>query len=198
MILTWFIQLTSSLYRVLVLFIKKKNSSLHSYILTSEHSTTSHVRIDIHSLWYLIFLTCFERHIFILRSTSAIYITWHGLWKMMNGKQLSRLTINLLNGQLYLSVWLMSLQLSNGSWMIFFWTSSTFAVIYLNDIFIYSDNISQYKDYIKEVLYQLQKARLYAKVEKYKFYSDFIKYLEYILSSSSLSISSNKIKIIQN
>jgi len=58
--------------------------------------------------------------------------------------------------------------------------------MYLNDIFIYLDNISQYKDHIKEVLHQLQKAGLYAKVEKYKFHSDSIKYLEYILFSSSI------------
>ena len=39
--------------------------------------------------------------------------------------------------------------------------------IYLNDILIYLDNISQHKNYIKEVLHQLQKARLYIKIEKY-------------------------------
>jgi len=36
------------------------------------------------------------------------------------------------------------------------------------------------------------------KAEKYKFYSDSIKYLEYILSPSRLSMSSHKIKTIQS
>jgi len=60
-------------------------------------------------------------------------------------------------------------------------------VVHLDNILIYSDNISQYKDHIKEVLCQLQKARLYTKTEKYKFHSDSIEYLRYILSSSMFS-----------
>jgi len=35
-----------------------------------------------------------------------------------------------------------------------------YIVVYLNDILIYLDNIFQHKDYTKEVLYWLQKARL--------------------------------------
>ena len=63
---------------------------------------------------------------------------------------------------------------------------------------IYSDNMSQHKAHIKKVLQHLQKTGLYMNVEKYKFHSDSIKYLEYILSLSRLSMSSNKIKKIQS
>ena len=73
-----------------------------------------------------------------------------------------------------------------------------YIVVYLNDILIYLDNIFQYEDYVKKVLWQLQKAGLYVKAEKCKFHFDFIKYLEYILFPFGLSISSNKIKTIQN
>jgi len=69
-------------------------------------------------------------------------------------------------------------------------------VVYLNDILIYLDNIFQYKDHIKTVLCWLQKSRLYTKVEKYEFYFDSIEYLGYILFSSRLFMSSNKIKTI--
>ena len=39
---------------------------------------------------------------------------------------------------------------------------------------------------------------LYAKAEKYKFHSKLVEYLEYIISPSSLTISDDKVKIIQD
>jgi len=53
----------------------------------------------------------------------------------------------------------------------------------------------QHKDHVKKVLWWLQKTELY---EKYEFHSDFIKYLEYILSPFRLFMSSNKIKTVQS
>ena len=51
---------------------------------------------------------------------------------------------------------------------------------------------------MKEVLYQLCKTGLYVKAEKCEFHSNSAEYLKYILSLSKLTISSNKINIIQN
>ena len=68
-------------------------------------------------------------------------------------------------------------------------------VIYLDDILIYSNNMSEHYQYIKEVLKYLHKAGFYAKAEKYKFHSKLVKYLGYIFFSS-LTISHNKVKII--
>ena len=59
-------------------------------------------------------------------------------------------------------------------------------IIYLDDILIYLNNMSEYYQHIKEVLMHLCKAGLYAKVEKCKFHSELVEYLEYILSSSGL------------
>jgi len=39
-------------------------------------------------------------------------------------------------------------------------------VVYLDNILIYSDDITQHQSYVKEVLKRLQKARLYVKAEK--------------------------------
>ena len=71
-------------------------------------------------------------------------------------------------------------------------------MIYLDDILIYSNNMSKHHWHIKEVLKYLWKVRLYAKVEKYKFHLELFKYLGYILSSSSLTMFNNKVKIIQD
>ena len=71
-------------------------------------------------------------------------------------------------------------------------------MIYLDDILIYLNNMSKHHWHIKEVLKYLCKAYLYAKVEKYEFYSEAVEYLEYILFPSSLTMFNNKVKIIQD
>jgi len=71
-------------------------------------------------------------------------------------------------------------------------------VIYLDDILIYLNNMSKYHWHVKEVLKHLYKAGLYTKAEKCEFHSKSVEYLGYILSPSGLTISDNKIKIIQD
>ena len=71
-------------------------------------------------------------------------------------------------------------------------------MIYLDNILIYSNNMSEHYQHVKEVLKCLCKASLYAKAEKYKFYSESVEYLGYILSPSGLTMSDDKVKIIQD
>jgi len=71
-------------------------------------------------------------------------------------------------------------------------------VIYLDDILIYSNNMSKYHWHVKKVLKRLCKTGLYAKAEKCKFHSESVEYLGYILSPSGLTMSDDKIKIIQD
>jgi len=52
--------------------------------------------------------------------------------------------------------------------------------------------------HVKEVLKYFHKAGLYTKAEKYEFHSESVEYLGYILSSSSLTMSDDKVKIIQD
>ena len=67
-------------------------------------------------------------------------------------------------------------------------------MIYLDDILIYLDNMFEHCWHIKKVLNHLYKAGLYAKAEKYEFYSELVEYLEYILSPSNLTMFDNKVK----
>ena len=71
-------------------------------------------------------------------------------------------------------------------------------MIYLDDILIYSNNMSKYHQHVKEVLKCLCKADLYAKAEKCKFHSELVEYLGYILSPSGFTMSDDKVKIIQD
>ena len=71
-------------------------------------------------------------------------------------------------------------------------------VIYLNNILIYSNNMSKHHQHVKEVLKHLYKTSLYAKAEKCEFHSKSVEYLGYILSLSGLTMSNDKVKIIQD
>ena len=71
-------------------------------------------------------------------------------------------------------------------------------MIYLDDILIYSNNMSEHHRDVKEVLKHLRKTGLYAKAEKCEFHSESVKYLGYILSPSGFTMSDDKIKIIQD
>ena len=75
---------------------------------------------------------------------------------------------------------------------------NVYVVIYLDDILIYSNNMSEHYRHVKEVLKHLHKIGLYTKAEKCEFHSESVEYLGYILSPSSLTMSNNKIKIIQD
>ena len=58
--------------------------------------------------------------------------------------------------------------------------------------------MSKHHWHVKKVLKHICKAGLYAKVEKCKFHSESVEYLGYILSPSGLTMSNNKVKIIQD
>ena len=73
-----------------------------------------------------------------------------------------------------------------------------YIVIYLDYIIIYLNSISEHHRHVKKVLKHLYKAGLYAKAEKCKFHSKLVEYLGYILSSSGLTMSDDKVKIIQD
>ena len=64
-------------------------------------------------------------------------------------------------------------------------------MIYLDNILIYSNNMSEHHWHVKEVLKCLCKASLYAKAEKCKFHSELVDH-------SGLTMSDDKVKIIQD
>jgi hypothetical protein len=71
-------------------------------------------------------------------------------------------------------------------------------VIYLNDILIYSDNISKHKKHVHEVLQQLHKHGLYAKPEKCFFHTTSVDFLSFILSPEGLTMDPTKVQVIQD
>src|SRR5882672_1873481 len=61
-------------------------------------------------------------------------------------------------------------------------------IIYLDDILIYSDNISENKAHIKEVLHRLHANGLFAHADKCEFHITSCKYLRYMLSPEGLTM----------
>jgi hypothetical protein len=71
-------------------------------------------------------------------------------------------------------------------------------IVYLNDILIYSDDMSQHKKHIKEVLRRLWKHGLYTNAGKCEFHRDSVEYLRYILTSDGLRMAKDKVQTILN
>jgi hypothetical protein len=71
-------------------------------------------------------------------------------------------------------------------------------IVYLDDILIFSDDLSQHEEHVKEVLRQLCQHGLYARANKCKFHSDRVKYLGYILSPDGLTMAQDKVQVIQD
>src|SRR5882724_7679746 len=70
-------------------------------------------------------------------------------------------------------------------------------IIYLDDILIYSNNISEHKAHIQEVLCRLHANGLFALADKCKFHATSCKYLRYMLSPEGLTMAPYKVQIIQ-
>ena len=75
---------------------------------------------------------------------------------------------------------------------------NVYIVIYLDNILIYSNNMSKHHWHVKEVLKCLCKTGLYTKAKKCEFHSKSVEYLGYIFSPSVLIMSNDKVKIIQD
>ena len=69
-------------------------------------------------------------------------------------------------------------------------------IIYLDDILIYSKDVTQHKEHVKEVLQHLQKNSLFTVVLKCEFYKESVKYLGFILSTDGLCMAQDKVQTI--
>ena len=71
-------------------------------------------------------------------------------------------------------------------------------MIYLDDILIYSDSMSNHILHVQEALQCLRDNRLYTSTEKCEFHSTSMEYLGFILSPDGLTTDPAKIQVIQD
>ncbi len=73
-----------------------------------------------------------------------------------------------------------------------------FYTIYLDNILIYSKDVSEYELYVQKVLKYLQVAGLQADIKKSEFKVTYTKYLGFIISIDSISIDLSKVEVVKN
>jgi len=195
---TDFIQPTSFLYSTLVLFVKKKDGSLRlcvdfhslncifkkdryslpliSDLLDSPHKAWVYTKIDLCHAYYLVCIANGDEWKTAFRTRYGSFEWSVMLFGLINALAIFQQFMNDIFSDLL----------------------DVCVVIYLDDILIYSNNMSKHYQHVKEVLKCLRKANLYIKAEKCEFHFKSVEYLEYILSPSGLTMSNNKVKIIQD
>ena len=71
-----------------------------------------------------------------------------------------------------------------------------FCICYLNDIFIYLNNVREHNDHVKIVFTALRKHRLFVKLKKCSFERDWMNHLKFIINTENIVINSAKVKTI--
>ena len=71
-------------------------------------------------------------------------------------------------------------------------------IIYLDNILIYSEDMSQHRAHVKEVLRRLCAHGLYAGAQKCEFHKDTVEYLRFVLSPNGLHMAKDKVQSIMD
>src|SRR6266498_646066 len=71
-------------------------------------------------------------------------------------------------------------------------------IIYLDDIFIYFVNPTDYQRYIREILERLKNFKLYLKLFKCEFSINRVKFLSFVIITRGIDIEGSRVEVIIN
>ena len=71
-------------------------------------------------------------------------------------------------------------------------------IIYLDDILIYAENMTEYQRLLKKVLKRLDKAGLSINAKKSQWHSSKVEFLGYIISEDSITMSTEKVQVVKD
>ena len=71
-------------------------------------------------------------------------------------------------------------------------------IVYLDDILVYSNDVTEHKQHVLEVLRRLRTNGLFAHADKCQFHVTSCEYLGYMLSPNSLTMAQNIVQTIQD
>ena len=73
-----------------------------------------------------------------------------------------------------------------------------FVIIYIDDILIYSANLSEHHRHVQSVLHRLRKHHLYLKLEKCEFHQSTIHFLGYVITPHGITMNQRKVDAVTN
>lgn len=73
-----------------------------------------------------------------------------------------------------------------------------FVVIYIDDILIYSSNLSDHINHVQQVLSRLHQYHLYLKLEKCEFHQPTIQFLGYVITPEGIQMDRTKVEVVKN
>uniref|UniRef100_A0A3P9I2H4 Reverse transcriptase domain-containing protein n=1 Tax=Oryzias latipes TaxID=8090 RepID=A0A3P9I2H4_ORYLA len=73
-----------------------------------------------------------------------------------------------------------------------------FVFVYLDDILIYSDNLTQHEQHVRQVLTRLLENQLFVKAEKCEFHVDSVQFLGYIIEAGRIKPDPSKIEAVSS
>jgi len=73
-----------------------------------------------------------------------------------------------------------------------------FAITYLNNILIYSDDLKMHCSHVHKILKKLNKRALYVKKSKSRFETKEIKFLNYVIQFEQIKKNSKKMNAVRN
>src|SRR5690606_27689480 len=72
-----------------------------------------------------------------------------------------------------------------------------FCTAYLDDILIYSDNITEHEVHVHQVFDTLREAGLYLKLEQCEFHTTIVQYLGLVITPDGMSMDAKKVKVVK-
>jgi hypothetical protein len=73
-----------------------------------------------------------------------------------------------------------------------------FCVVYLDDILIYSKTTEEHTKHVRLVLERLRNYVLYANPKKYKFYTDKVEFLSFVVSDKGVLMDQERVATIKD
>ncbi len=69
-------------------------------------------------------------------------------------------------------------------------------IIYLDNILIYSINLTDYQRYVREVLKRLKNFKLYLKLSKCEFFINRVEFLGFIIITRDIDMEGSRVEVI--
>ncbi len=70
-------------------------------------------------------------------------------------------------------------------------------IVYIDNILIYSRNLADHRQHVKQVLQKLRQFHLYLKLEKCKFHRPTVQFLGYVISQEGIQMDQGKVKAVR-